>query len=372
MCGAFSGICGEVRLIIPSRVSHGQTEGFKDIYGFYGVGRNFNIKIIQTPDFLPLFRKIPFPALESVFFLLQENIFARRAVSCVKAEKSGIVFTRSRRVLKRLVSEKAYLSHRIVYECHRLTHRETAALLDVQDKTDMIVAITSALRDDMTASGIKADKILVCPDGADTDEARSAAIRAEHSDFRNGLEGKFLIGYAGSFSDWKGVITLIKAAEYLADDCRVLVAGGSRREFLKMIESEGIKEESGKIKYMGYLKPRDVFSFIKTCDLMAVPNSAKDTTFSRHSSPLKLFEAMACGVPVIGSDLPSISEIIRDGENGFLSEPDDPRALAEKIMRIKTDSGRLGKAAAAAKKESFLYSWRKRAGAILDSLGEGK
>ena len=96
--------------------------------------------------------------------------------------------------------------------------------------------------------------------------------------------------------------------------------------------------------------------------------STTTSYFALYSSPLKLFEAMACGVPVIGSDLPGVSEIIRDGENGFLFRPDDFRELAGKIMGLKGNPAGLKQAAAAAAKEVSLYSWDQRAKTIFDAL----
>ncbi|MCK9555904.1 glycosyltransferase family 4 protein [bacterium] len=367
MCDAFSRIYREVRLIVPSRVNHGRAKEFGDIYDFYGVEKRFEIKVIKTPDFLPFFRKAAIPYVESLFFILQENIFAKKSVAYLKDREKALVFTRSKRVLKALVSGGINSKHKIIYECHKLTARETGLLVNVQKKIDMIVAITNALKRDLVSSGVSGEKILVCPDGTDIGKAQSAPADIFDPALEKELAGKFIIGYAGSFFDWKGVATLLRAAKYITDDCRVLLAGGPHREFRGMMRSAGV-EKSGKIRYMGYLKPRDVFSFIKACDLMVIPNSAANRTFSKYSSPLKLFEAMACGVPVIGSDLPGVSEIIRDGENGFLFRPDDFRELAGKIMGLKGNPAGLKQAAAAAAKEVSLYSWDQRAKTIFDAL----
>jgi glycosyltransferase involved in cell wall biosynthesis len=86
-------------------------------------------------------------------------------------------------------------------------------------------------------------------------------------------------------------------------------------------------------------------------------------------SPLKLFEYMSWGKPILCSDLPVLREVIEDGRNGLLLPPDDPTAWAAALCRLmdNPDEGeRLGNKARA----DFLarHTWRQRANRVLDGL----
>ena len=65
-----------------------------------------------------------------------------------------------------------------------------------------------------------------------------------------------------------------------------------------------------------------------------------DNLMARYfTSPLKLFDYMAAGVPIVASDLPSIREVLTDGDNALLMPPDDPVALAATIRRLLVNPG---------------------------------
>ncbi|MEA3346991.1 MAG: glycosyltransferase family 4 protein [Candidatus Auribacterota bacterium] len=367
MCNAFSKVFDRVELIIPFRLKHGPTKEIKDIYSFYGIEKNFGIKIMNSPDFLPLFREVKFSSAESLFFILQERIFAKKAVSHVKEKESGIVFTRSRRVLRKLVTEEAHLKHKIIYECHRLTKREAVVLSEISSKINLIVALTEALKEDLLEAGIAGGKILVCPDGVDLKQFEKASKDDIDLGFEKATAGKFIAGYAGSFYNWKGITTFIQAVKYLKNNICVVLAGSSQKEFREIKKIAGVADNVN-LKYIGYLPPKNIPCFIKKCNVMVVPNTATDKIFSRHSSPLKLFESMACGVLVIGSNLPCVSEIIRDKENGLLFEPDNPHALAEKIEYAEKHPEMVEKISLNAKKTILNYTWEKRVEKIITRL----
>jgi glycosyltransferase involved in cell wall biosynthesis len=88
------------------------------------------------------------------------------------------------------------------------------------------------------------------------------------------------------------------------------------------------------------------------------------------TSPLKLFDYMAAGVPIVASDLPALREIIRHEENGLLARAGDAEAFAAAVRRLLADpelAARLGRQARA---DVEGYSWDARAAALLDCIGE--
>jgi len=136
-----------------------------------------------------------------------------------------------------------------------------------------------------------------------------------------------------------------KLSETLKDAHLVLVGldcmGGELHRFAAQIKG------SDCIHFLGYRK--DVTDLLNIFDVFCLSSL-------NEGLPLVILEAMACGVPVVGSDVMGINEVITDNENGLLFPYDDEKILAEKIKLIlKDDSLRsqLSKAGLAYVKEKF-------------------
>lgn len=140
---------------------------------------------------------------------------------------------------------------------------------------------------------------------------------------------KFNIVCVASLNPHKGQELLIEAVSQLKDNIKdhvkLIIAGeGKQKEFLcnKAIEC-GISE-------IVELKGRvdDVPSLLKSSDLFILPSK------EREGLPLSMIEAMASGLPVIGTDVGGVSEVIENEKNGFLIEPNNAIALQEAIEKI--------------------------------------
>ncbi len=90
----------------------------------------------------------------------------------------------------------------------------------------------------------------------------------------------------------------------------------------------------------------------------------------RHTSPLKVFEAMAAGRPIVASDLPSSREVLRDGENALLVPPGDTAALAAALRRVLSEVDLARRLARAAWDDAPRYSWDARARALRELFDE--
>lgn len=88
-------------------------------------------------------------------------------------------------------------------------------------------------------------------------------------------------------------------------------------------------------------------------------------------SPMKLFEAMAAGRCIVASDLPTIRELIRDGENGLLVAPDKPQEWIEAIGRLHSNPEWALQLASQARKDVSVHTWLNRAQGISAMLGFG-
>jgi len=113
--------------------------------------------------------------------------------------------------------------------------------------------------------------------------------------------------------------------------------------------------------------------YLKAADVVVLPNSrnSRQKRFSIYSrydtSPIKLFEYLASGAPIVASDLPSIREIVSE-EEVFFVKPDDPQELAQGIERLLTDQEFARTLSSRALERSKEYTWEKRAKKIVEFI----
>jgi glycosyltransferase involved in cell wall biosynthesis len=175
---------------------------------------------------------------------------------------------------------------------------------------------------------------------------------------RPGLPDEFAV-FFGQFPAWQGIPTLLEAAgspEWPTGLKLVLVGDGALRPEIELAEETG----GGRIVYLGRLPYHEVARVAAHALVSYVPMVAPER--EARFSPLKLYESMACGVPVIASDTIGISEIVRDADCGLLVTPGDAAGIVAATNRLYADSdlaaemGRLGREAALTR-----YSWPARA-----------
>jgi glycosyltransferase involved in cell wall biosynthesis len=196
--------------------------------------------------------------------------------------------------------------------------------------------------------------IAVVPDGA-----RLAADRAFR--WSGPRHDRPVVAYAGHLYPWKGVDTLIEALAQVPEvDGRIV--GGHPREgdLARLTALAAARGLGGRIQFTGLLPPQDVAGAIAAADILVLPNTATEVS-ARYTSPLKLFEYLAAGRPIVASRLPALTEVLEDGVNALLVAPGDPAALAEAIRRLAGDPALALRLAARAFDDAEQYSWARRA-----------
>ena len=95
-----------------------------------------------------------------------------------------------------------------------------------------------------------------------------------------------------------------------------------------------------------------------------------DNLMARYfTSPLKLFDYMAAGAPIVASDLPTVREVLADGDNALLVPPEDPDALAAAIGRLLVNPGLADRLRRTAYEQVRAFTWDVRAARIIEALG---
>jgi glycosyltransferase involved in cell wall biosynthesis len=120
-----------------------------------------------------------------------------------------------------------------------------------------------------------------------------------------------------------------------------------------------------RVLFTGTVPFADMPRYVASFDAAVVPQDKAEP----HRSPIKLYEYMASGKPIVAADVGQIAEIITDGENGLLYDADSPKQLAEKITLLKGDAHLRRRLASSARSDAEAkHSWTSRASLILDSL----
>jgi glycogen(starch) synthase len=196
---------------------------------------------------------------------------------------------------------------------------------------DAVAVICQGLRDDLMARGVKSEKITISPNGVDLALFGQPPARDERLLVEQGLAGKSVLGFIGSFYDYEGLDDLIEAMPLLqAFDPHVhllLVGGGPREEALKrQVDRLGI---GSAVTFTGRVPHEEVERYYGLMDVMVYPR--KSMRLTDLVTPLKPLEAMAQGRLVAASDVGGHLELIEDGVTGTLFPAGDPAKIAEKL-----------------------------------------
>jgi glycosyltransferase involved in cell wall biosynthesis len=145
-------------------------------------------------------------------------------------------------------------------------------------------------------------------------------------------DGEFFIGFAGRITAGKGWRVLLAALTQLPEHFKCLVAGGGdeESELRLLCQLPAIRS---RVHYLGVLEKDRLWSFYRRLDVFVLPSLTTPRWTEQFG--FVLAEAMACGVPVIGSNSGAIPEVI--GGCGIVVEENDSKALAEAILSVAND-----------------------------------
>ena len=330
------------------------------------------------------YRELPALVMDGVFGRAASAILGDREIGFVYQRASlnnfnGVRLARARQVplVLEYNGSEAWISKH--WGTGTLAHHDLS--VRIEDLTfaaaDLIVVVSDAMRDELTARGVPAAKILVNPNGVDTDRyAPSVDGRAVRQ--RLGLEQPRVVGFIGTFGAWHGADVLAEAYDRLLARRPDLIAS-TRLLFIgdgpllprvrASVESVERRAARQNVVFTGLVPQAEGPTYLAACDVLVSPHvpNADGTPF--FGSPTKLFEYMAMGKPIIASDLDQIGQVLAHGESAWLVQPGDAAGLADGLERIIDDPALGRRLAERARADAVSrHSWRQHTQRIVDAL----
>lgn len=203
-------------------------------------------------------------------------------------------------------------------------------------------------------------EVYVFPNGVNTKKFNNA----KQPELGN-IKGKFVIGFVGSLKKWHGVSMLIDAFELFLKrnpQSILLIVGDSkeRANLENQINSKGISDS---VILTGSVEHSQIPGYLASLDIAVAPY-LDDQNF--YFSPLKIYEYMAAGVPVLASDVKQIQSIVKDFENGKLFAPGNVGSLCDNLQFLKDNKDISQKIGNEGKESVKNNSWDAIAKRIID------
>jgi glycogen(starch) synthase len=199
-------------------------------------------------------------------------------------------------------------------------------------QADAIVTLSEGMRGEIAGRGVPADKITVVPNSVDTDRFGQPGPRDPALAQSLGLAGHIVLGFIGSFYRYEGLDLLVDAMPRILaarPEVRLLLVGGGFEE-ARLREQVARLGLGAAVIFTGRVPQSAVRRYYDLTDFLVYPRRKQRLT--DLVTPLKPLEALAEGRIVVASDVGGHREMLRDGETGFLFAPDDPEALARRVL----------------------------------------
>ena len=159
--------------------------------------------------------------------------------------------------------------------------------------------------------------------------------------------------YTGRLVFVKGLITLIKSAQYICQEYpnvlfTILGDGYLRPRLQKMVRQLNLENN---FSFLGFIPRSQLIKHYQNDTIYTAPSYY-------DALPTAILEAMACGMPIVSTNIPAIREAIVDGESGFLVPPREPKFLADSILKLLADKAlrrKMGQAARERVEKQFTW-----------------
>jgi glycosyltransferase involved in cell wall biosynthesis len=365
MCESFAAQGIIVTLLYQKRNNKQLEARAGNIFEYYAVRNLFTMKKLFCLD-SALLEKIHSGIW---FYVTTISYLMAAAIFLIRNRKAiDVIYCRDMFSLMLLGLLQPVLKLPTFYEAHAFPHKLIKLHIGFVKKTDGIIVLTEQLRELFFRKGVHRSSLAVAHDGVDLRHFHNAHLKgAQIKDQMEIPPESTLIGYVGRFvtmEQEKGIKDLLGAMNYLADykgAVYMAFVGGPMSHvptYYKIIEE--LRLDQNYFRFHDLVPINEVPVYLAAFDIVAMP-FPRTPHYAHNMSPLKMFEYMAAEKPILATRLPSVMEVLADGENAVLVEPDNPLALAQGIRRILEDKELSQRISSRARQDVLNYTWEKRA-----------
>lgn len=203
----------------------------------------------------------------------------------------------------------------------------------VFNRASLIITVSDFLNEKIKKIVGSGKRIVTIPNGAPQKWLDEEPSKKETKRLRRqyGLSGKKVVCFMGGLVRWHNFDLLLEAVKSLQEDVPeavlvILGDGPMKRHILAKVYELGIKNDS--VLLVGAVSHNKIPEYLSLADVAVIPET------NNFRSPIKIFEYMALGKPVVAPRMPSIEMIIEDGKDGLLFEPGDPSSFKAMLLQL--------------------------------------
>ncbi|MCY3945051.1 MAG: glycosyltransferase family 4 protein [Anaerolineaceae bacterium] len=370
-CEALARAGVEVTLRAPRRVNTRELRAVADPWAHYGVQPCFALQRLPCLDLQWLVGERIATLRRGAFLLQVTSWILVLTVTLLSGRRPDVYFTRDLPVAGLLVLLRR--GGRLAYEPHRISGSGPGRWLQarVMRHAAALFPVTGAMARQAGELGATREQLCVVHDGIRAERFADMPSREEARQQSGWNSDRLVVGYVGRLQTMamdKGVGSLTKAVAPL-DNMAIALVGGPEervRELRSLWHACGRSDDDFLVA--GQVDPEAVPLYLAAFDVCAMPFPWTEH-FAWYASPVKLFEYMASGRPLVATDLPAVAEVVRHEEHALLVPPDDIPALREALQRLQGDAALRQRLACNAREEVMRrYTWAHRARRILRHL----
>jgi glycosyltransferase involved in cell wall biosynthesis len=208
-------------------------------------------------------------------------------------------------------------------------------------RADSIIAVTTGIKRHLIEEyGVDETRVTVIENGANTTLFRPGDQDQARKDL--GLDPSAgYVCFTGNFAPWQGLPDFIRAIPEVSDRCpaaRVLLVGDGvmRERCTELADELGVRDL---VHFTGRVAYESVPAYVTASDVCVAP-FIRDRNDTIGLSPLKIYEYMGCGRPVVASDIAGVRELLEHSGGGITVRPEDPAAIASAVSMLLTDPER--------------------------------
>lgn len=349
MAGALAGLGNQVRAFAPGK---DPVINWAQLANHYGLKDRFEIQWISFRSFL------------------RRYDFAVGALNAAQEWDADLVYTR----LPQASTLAAWRGVPTIFELHDLPSGTMGPWLLRRflkaPGARRLVVNTNHLADEIRKRfqlPEEKDFLLLAPNGVDLDRyVKLPNPSAARKDL--GLTEGFTAGYTGHLYAGRGIELILDLARKLPK-MRFLLVGGRPED---VIQRKHEAHDLTNVHFAGFVPNAELPRYQAACDVFLMPHGKKvagssGVDIAEFTNPLKMFEYLACGRPILASDLPILREILSE-ENAIILPGREPKAWVDALNGLQKSSKRRAELSRAGKKTVAQFSWENRARRVLQGI----